>query len=136
MAIPKEAQVVGICGLFCKTCKFFIEDRCDGCLSDRIYADCIKCKHGFRECVAAHGVTWCSECADFPCKRLEDFKDIHVENGISHHEHIIEFVQRQHDIGPAAWAEEMTKLNSCPNCGEVAVWCEKTCRKCGAKVKD
>ena len=124
-------KVVGICGLFCETCPSYAEGLCDGCLSDHVVEVCAECRHGFRECAKEHGVTWCSECGDFPCDRLRTFRDIHVVNGISHHEHILEYVARQREIGPAAWVKEQEEENACPSCGEMLIWYEDKCRHCG-----
>ena len=124
-------KVVGICGLFCETCPSYADGRCGGCLSDHVVDVCAECRHGFRECAKEHGVTWCSECGDFPCARLEAFKDIHIVNGISHHEHILEYVARQREIGVAAWVKEQEEENACPSCGEILIWYEDKCRKCG-----
>lgn len=133
MMIDRPTEVVGICGLFCGTCPSYADDICDGCLSDRVRGDCAVCSHGFRTCAKDHGVTWCKECRDFPCQRLLDFKDVHVVNRISHHEHIVEFVARQREIGIEAWVREQEDSNACPVCGTLMIWCEGTCRKCGHK---
>ena len=130
--INKPEEVVGICGLFCGTCPSYADGICSGCLSDNVKGECAECRHGFRDCAKEHGITWCNECHDFPCQRLKDFKDVHVVNGISHHEHIIEYVAKQRDIGIAAWVKEQEKSNSCVTCGALTVWCERKCRKCGA----
>ncbi len=106
------SNTAGICGLYCGTCPNYLasrkndseqlekisqktgipveEVRCDGCLSDNVFAPCVDCKHGFRRCAEEKEVTWCFQCHDFPCRRLKDFKDVHIVNGISHHAHVIE----------------------------------------------
>ena len=127
-------KVVGICGLFCETCPTFADGNCKGCLSDYVAEHCVICKHGFRDCVKKHGIVRCSECGEFPCERLRLFKDCHIVDGISHHEHIIDYVREQRDIGVEAWAEEQEILNACPVCGTMNVWCERTCRGCGRDI--
>ncbi len=101
------AQLVGICGLHCGTCSYYLahreddtgelerisrahripisEARCDGCLSDRVMPHCADCRHGFQRCAADKEVTWCFQCLDFPCQRLTDFLHVHVVSGVSHH---------------------------------------------------
>ena len=128
-------EVVGICGLFCETCPVYADGSCKGCLSDCVADACVVCRHGFRDCAKKHHITWCSECADFPCERLVIFKDAHYENGISHHEHIMEYVSRQREIGPEKWAAEQEALNACSDCGTILVWCEEKCRGCGKVVE-
>ena len=110
----KPEEVVGICGLFCGICPSYADGICSGCLSDNVKGECSECRHGFRDCAKEHGITWCNECHDFPCQRLKDFKDVHVVNGISHHEYIIEYVAKQRDIGIAAWVKEQEMIFSKP----------------------
>ena len=133
--MPKDAnEVVGICGLFCETCPFFADGKCRGCLSDLVAEHCQVCRHGFRDCAKAHSIVRCSECKDFPCDRLRAFKDCHIVDGISHHEHILEYVKRQSEIGVEAWVAEEEQRNRCPDCGTLLVWCERKCRKCGKAI--
>ncbi len=42
------------------------EMRCCGCSPEK------QCTYGLVECTAAHGVSKCSECADFPCVKTEE----------------------------------------------------------------
>ena len=106
------SKLVGICGLYCGTCPSYLayrkkdieymekrsqeegcsldELRCDGCLSDNVSVHCKDCRHGFRACAADKQENWCFECDEFPCQRLKDFTGVHVVNGISHHEHVID----------------------------------------------
>ena len=128
-------EVTGICGLFCETCPAFADGACSGCLSDHVAERCASCVHGFRDCAKEHGVVRCSVCADFPCDRLRKFKDCHVVNGISHHEHILDYVKDQRDMGVEAWVKEQEALHVCPKCGTMTVWCEKKCRGCGKEIK-
>jgi len=127
-------KIVGICGLSCGTCPSFADGICEGCLSDRVAEACAACRHGFRDCAREHGVIRCSECGDFPCERLRRFKDCHIVDGISHHEHIMDYVRRQREIGVEAWVREQEEQNACPVCGTLVVWCERTCRCCGSGV--
>ncbi len=127
-------QITGICGLFCGTCPSFADGICGGCLSGRVSETCAVCRHGFRDCAREHGIVRCSECGDFPCEMLERFRDAHIVDGISHHERILEYVRRQKEIGVAAWVREQEKLNACPVCKTLLIWCERRCRNCGSAV--
>lgn len=129
--IGRPKEIVGVCGLFCGTCPSFADGICGGCLSDNVSGECAECKHGFRECAKEHKVVRCNECVDFPCQRLHDFRDVHVVDGISHHEHILEYVARQREIGIEAWVKEQEESNACPVCKTLMIWCERKCRKCG-----
>ena len=147
---------VGICGLYCGTCPSFLayrkndsamirklcsdkgmsaeELRCDGCLSDRVSRHC-GCSQGFRECAEAHGVSWCFECTDFPCERLRTFRDVHIVNDISHHEHVIEDLLDMKTQGMEQWISKQEVDARCPACGETQYWFNRTCSDCGAKVR-
>ncbi len=130
---PRE--VTGICGLFCETCPAYIAEMCSGCLSDHVADFCKDCRHGFRDCAKEHKVTWCNECGDFPCDRLRKFKDCHIEDGISHHEHIMDYVSRQRETGVEAWVKEMEEKCACPDCGTINIWYARKCRTCGRSIR-
>lgn len=150
----QDRQLIGICGIYCGDCPSYLanrtgdikelearaqrtgrtvpEVRCDGCLSDNVAPACQACGHGFRQCAREHGVTWCFKCPDFPCQRSHSFRDIHVENGISHHEHLIDELYYLKDHGPAAWLVKKAGEARCPQCGKSLYWCARTCPDCGA----
>ena len=152
-----KTRMVGICGIYCGTCPYYLahrkndtaelarlseeaglpveEIRCDGCLSDKLYAPCVECKYGFRQCARDKGVTWCFQCQDFPCQRLRDHRDIHIVNGISHHEHLIEYLQYMKENGVERWISEQEKAGRCPECGTMLYWYSRECSNCQAKVR-
>ena len=156
--MEKDAwKLVGICGIYCGTCpsylaqqendlaelekrarerNFTIEEvRCDGCHSDNVMPTCVECRHGFRQCAREHGVTWCFECPDFPCQRLEGFRHVHIENGISHHEHLIEELQYIKDHSQEEWLEKMDREGRCPQCGKRLYWHTRVCPDCHTRRK-
>jgi len=148
--------LVGICGLYCKTCPKYLayqdqdteelkkmsqadgapleEIRCAGCLSDHVYPPCRDCRHGFRRCAEEKKVTWCFQCPDFPCQRLEDFSKIHIVNDIWHHKKVIENLQFMKDFGTEEWVKEQEKEGACPNCGKMLYWYALDCPRCGIPV--
>ena len=150
-------ELVGICGLYCGTCPIYLARRdndtsqleeisqargvpvdqihCDGCLSNDVFAPCVECPYDFRKCAAGKGVTWCFECDEFPCQRLDDFKDVHVVNGISHHAHVIEHLRRMKECGVEQWAEEQDKAGRCPECGKALYWFVRECPRCQAQLR-
>lgn len=123
--IPDE-QTAGICGLFCGVCPIY-PAQCHGCHSDTLAAHCQVCPPGFRACAREHGVTWCFECAEFPCARLEGFLDAHWENGISHHAGVIASLERMKAVGVAAWVKEETAKAQCGHCGQLTPWNRPQC---------
>lgn len=150
-------EMVGICGLYCGTCQNYLAHRendveqlekiskakgipveeicCDGCISDNVFSPCVECVHGFRQCAGEKGVTWCFECSDFPCKRLEDFRDIHVVNGISHHENVIEGLRDMKEHGIQQWVEKQDRAGRCPECGKMLYWFARECPGCHSEVR-
>ena len=124
-----STDTAGICGLFCGTCAFF-GTECDGCLSDRVAPFCADCRHGFRTCSAAHGITRCHECGEFPCARLEEFSKIHIEHGVCHHTHVIDDLRFMRERGVEAWVEKQTQEHTCPKCGKLIIWYAQKCPDC------
>lgn len=149
--------LAGICGIYCGTCPSYLAPRtgdyeqvqavaqrhglrpdeviCDGCLSSRVMKPCRECWHGFRSCAAVHHVTWCFQCAEFPCKRLAGFRDVHVKNGISHHEHVVEHLESMKAHGLSAWLDSQAEQACCTACGTISYWYSHNCVSCGAPIR-
>ena len=151
-----ELPLAGICGIYCGTCPSYLAPRsgdveqvhavserhgidpvqvvCDGCLSAHVMEPCRVCRHGFRTCAADHHVTWCFECTEFPCERLLGFRDVHVKNGISHHEHVVENLtyMKLHGVGP--WLDVQAERARCDVCGTANYWFSRTCAVCCAPL--
>jgi hypothetical protein len=150
------SDLVAICGLYCGNCPYYLASRrrddaqlekiskesgipvekirCGGCLSSNPSSHCITCKQGFRECAAAHKVTWCFQCNDFLCKRLEDFLNIHIVDGKSHHAKIIENLEFMKTHGIEKWVEMQKRSSTCMDCGAQLYWFESKCSKCKSQV--
>ena len=124
-----STDLAGICGLFCGTCPSF-PGECEGCLSHRVAARCVDCRHGFRKCAKEKGITRCYECSDFPCKRLEDFIPVHVENGIVHHENIINDLMLMKEIGLQNWVDKQATEHTCARCRKMVYWPESNTHQC------
>lgn len=122
-----EASAASVCGLFCGTCPSFLDGECEGCLSKK---NSCYCNNHFKNCADEKRITRCYECHYFPCQKLEEFKESHFVNGISHHHNIILNLKRMKEVGVEAFIEEEKEANTCPVCGKMIVWYEK---KCGCK---
>jgi hypothetical protein len=136
-----------VCGLFCPACSVFIGTRedqgrlaeiakrfqrpleelqCNGCRSEQ---RCFYCDDmcTITKCAAAKGVTFCGECAEFPCMDLKTFK--------SEMPHRIE-LWRSHgrikEVGYEKWYAEMLEHYSCKKCGTLNSAYDLACRKCGS----
>jgi len=154
---PKKTELAGICGIYCGTCPSYLaplqgdRDRlekmardqgrpieevvCRGCLSDQVAVRCQDCAHGFRACASEQGVTWCFECGEFPCDRLEAFIPVHVVNGVIHHERILEHLEFMREHGVEAWVDREDEAGRCPECREPVYWSALTCPHCGAGIR-
>jgi len=150
-------QLVGICGIYCGTCPYYLAGRendqeqlarlsqlegvpiedlhCDGCLSDRLAPHCVGCRAGFRGCADQKQVTWCFQCPDFPCRRLEDFREIHVVNGISHHARVIEELTFLKERGLETWLAQQDQGGRCPRCGKRLYWFTRHCPVCQSRIR-
>ena len=150
-------ELVGICGIYCGTCPSYLawqendieqlerraqrngisieEVHCNGCHSDKVMPSCVECRPGFRKCAREHKVIWCFECTDFPCQRLREFRDIHVEYGISHHEHLIDELQYIKEHGINSWLAKQEKAGRCPKCEKGLYWFTQTCPNCQTQIR-
>ena len=155
--MEKEHWKVGICGIYCGDCPSYLapqiddieelekraqqmgltveEVRCNGCHSEKVMPSCAECRHGFRQCAREHAVTWCFQCHAFPCQRLEDFKEIHVENGISHHQHLIKELYYLRENGMEDWLAKKEREGRCPECRRRLYWHTRTCSDCGTAIR-
>jgi len=143
-----DAALAGACGLYCGACPIYRmykdqdterleraarevfhcrpEDiRCEGCrgpLDDRWSPEC-----RFAICTQERGVTFCYECADFPCKDLSAFSadrnDIPLTN-----------LRRLAEAGLEVWLAEQDARWRCPACGKPVDIYSETCRACGAEL--
>lgn len=126
-------DTVAICGLFCARCPAYPKE-CEGCLSNRVAPHCTKCPVGFRSCTAEHHITRCAECPEFPCKRLENFRDAYV-----YHKDVVKDIKRIQNIGVESYITEQVQKYTCPNCGNLMKWdCGdgEICTACGYKKQN
>lgn len=152
-----DARVVGICGLYCGTCPSYLAPRrgdleplreravdwglaveevtCDGCMSELVAKPCRTCVPGFRQCAREHSVTWCFECGEFPCDRLDRFRGAHVVDGVSHHEHVIDDLEYMKTHGIDSWLANQRQSARCGTCGTTNYWHARTCAGCGTKIR-
>jgi hypothetical protein len=103
---------------------------CEGCQSDIRTIHCRSC--AIRECAFSKGLTHCSQCGDFPCKRLVEFN----QDAYPHHHEVLKNIERIREIGIDAWLEEQRARWHCPDCGSASCWYADTCPDCGATLKN
>ncbi|MEA3408622.1 MAG: DUF3795 domain-containing protein [Chloroflexota bacterium] len=98
---------ISVCGLNCARCKLLASDECEGCrgsLDQHWSPDC-----EFLPCVRDKGHTYCFECSDFPCDKLEAF----ASDGYEHHRLTVENMKRMQEVGLAQWIAEQEKPTFC-----------------------
>lgn len=122
-------QTAAICGLFCGICPSYPQ-QCHGCLSDKLTKSCTVCPNGFRTCAKEHKVTRCYECVEFPCARISEFSTQHIENGICHHETVIEDLEYMKQNSVEKFVAQKTAENTCKDCGKLIYWMDKNTHKC------
>jgi hypothetical protein len=139
----------GVCGLYCGACRAMLAVKngsvdalakewdmapgdlvCHGCKSDTNAAFCRDCD--FKECAASRGVEHCFECDDFPCETLAGFRS----DEAPHHSVVLSNSDRMREVGVARWLEEQKLRWSCPSCNTAFAWYDKTCKACGAALRD
>ena len=149
-----DADLVAVCGLYCGACsiyratrdeneqklkdfargltartgKYFSVDdvRCDGCLGKgQLDLWCRNCQ--IRLCKKLQSTrVRCSDCNEFPCNRLTNFRD----DGMKHHIEITENLEHVQRIGIEAWAKHEEKRWTCPRCKAILSWYDPSCPSC------
>lgn len=102
--------------------------RCHGCKSEVTAAFCTDC--GMRLCAREKGLEFCSECTEYPCEKVTNFRN----DDASHHSVILTNLKRIKEIGKEKWLAEQKTLWSCKECGTRFGWYSEKCSKCGAEV--
>lgn len=133
-----ESARIAYCGLYCPMCAFvaaagtrdrshltampdmydYLKDRtleaceCAGC---REQVD--RCTCAMKPCAAEKGLTSCADCADFPCRDINDFG----QDGAPHHAEAVRNLWRIREVGYPQWLAEMESLVHC-SCGARQSW--------------
>lgn len=102
--------------------------RCLGCKTNVTAMFCTDC--GMRLCAREKGLEFCFECDEYPCKRIEDFRN----DQWAHHSVIFTNLRDIKEKGIDAWREEQKARWSCKTCGTRFYWYSEKCSKCDAKL--
>lgn len=151
-----NTNLVGVCGLYCGACgiyratqdnaeekleefarglsaktgkEFTVDDvRCDGCLvNGRLDLWCRNCQIRVCEKLQSGNIR-CSDCDEFPCTRLTDFRD----DGMNHHSEITDNLEQLQKMGIEAWTEYEENRWTCAECKTTLSWYDSVCPGCGA----
>jgi hypothetical protein len=84
--------------------------RCGGCRGPTTSHWSPDCK--MMNCAKERGHSYCFECGDFPCNKLEEFS----LDGVPHHERTVENLRRMQEIGLDGWMKEQESKGRCVFC--------------------
>ncbi|MEW6265718.1 MAG: DUF3795 domain-containing protein [Thermodesulfobacteriota bacterium] len=143
-----DRRLLAPCGLYCGVCGVMIAHRdnnqnlkqklagfygvkvedlnCLGCLSDTRAMFCEVCH--IRACAAEKNYEGCYQCADWPCRHIQDFP-VPVGKKV-----IMRAVPFWKEHGTEVYVAEEEKRYHCPNCGAALFRGAKRCRSCQQPV--
>lgn len=136
MRMPEKMETVMFapCGMNCMVCykHCYHKKPCAGCLkSDRGKPEhCRKCR--IKDCTAEKNITYCYECTDFPCKKINSLEKSYnfryqtslVKNSTVVKEHGIEILLEQH-----------REKYKCPDCGGIISLHDAECSECQYRMR-
>lgn len=100
--------------------------RCQGCLSDDRFMHCRQCD--IRDCTQAKGYTGCHECAEFPCRHIDNFA-MKVGKKV-----ILRCVPYRREVGTEKWIADEEARYFCPECGNRVFRGVVKCNRCKTKL--
>ena len=136
MRMPEkiEADMIARCGMNCMVCykHCYHKKPCAGCLnSDRGKPEhCRKCR--IKDCAAGKNITYCYECADFPCKQI---KSLEKSYNSRYHASLLENSNDVKEHGMKALLEKHRRKYKCPDCGGIISLHDAECSECQHKIR-
>lgn len=97
----REYPLFSACGLNCGLCPRYHTEgasRCPGCAGEGFSAKHPSC--GTLNCSLRHGVEYCFQCEEYPCKRLEG---AHLRDSFITHRHMVKDFERAKKEGLASY---------------------------------
>jgi hypothetical protein len=132
MKMPDEFSdiLLAPCGMNCALCYAYLRKKkpCLGCngVDTAKPNHCRVCK--IKDCLTTHGLTFCHECASFPCILIKNLdKSYQKRYQVS----LIEMTRRHESLGAEAYLKEEKNKWLCAACGGVITIHGKTCSECG-----
>jgi hypothetical protein len=100
--------------------------HCEGCLSENPFRYCTDCP--IKTCTVARGYMGCHECADFPCRLIEDFPQP-VGKKV-----ILRAIPHWREVGTEKFIRDEEARYICPQCGHRLFRGAKRCNTCKLEV--
>ncbi|MEW5723333.1 MAG: DUF3795 domain-containing protein [Thermodesulfobacteriota bacterium] len=100
--------------------------KCRGCLSDELFMHCRQCE--IRECTRKKGYTGCHQCAEFPCRYIEDFP-MAVGKKV-----ILRVIPYWREVGAEKWVQDEEARYICPECGQKLFRGVVRCNNCKVEL--
>ena len=129
-----ESDMFAPCGMNCMVCykHCYHKKPCAGCLnSDRGKPEhCRKCR--IKDCAAGKNITYCYECADFPCKQI---KSLEKSYNSRYHASLLENSNDVKEHGMKALLEKHRRKYKCPDCGGIISLHDAECSECQHKIR-
>ncbi|MBS7009574.1 DUF3795 domain-containing protein [Anaerostipes sp.] len=135
MKMPEKTDAVMFapCGMNCLVCykHCFHKKPCSGCLKgdEGKPEHCRRCR--IRECTAGKNLSYCYECADFPCRRI---KSLEKSYNSRYHTSLIENSNTVKLYGIEALLEQHQKKYKCPKCGGIISLHDQECSECKYRI--
>jgi hypothetical protein len=143
-----ESRYDAYCGLYCGGCTAFLatkennvatlarewnmeenDVKCLGCKSQTTAKFCTVCP--LKECARDKGLEFCGECREYPCQKLEGFRNAEK---FPYHSEVYDNLAEIKKQGLQNWLKHMKKRWSCPSCGKEFSWYTQPCPSCGQKL--
>lgn len=135
MKMPEkiESAMFAPCGMNCLVCykHCYHKKPCGGCLkSDRGKPEhCRKCR--IKDCTAGKKITYCYECADFPCKQI---KSLEKSYNSRYHASLVENSNTVREHGVKVLLEQHREKYKCQHCGGIISLHDAECSECRYKI--
>lgn len=121
------------CGMNCKVCykHCYTKKPCDGCLkSDEGKPEhCRACK--IKDCVKEKAITYCFECAEFPCKQIKNLERSYNKR---YQASLIEHSRAVQSYGLAEFMKQQKIKYTCI-CGGIISLHDRECSECHASFR-
>ncbi|RPH31840.1 MAG: DUF3795 domain-containing protein [Bacteroidales bacterium] len=131
MKMPSEIpeSFFAPCGMNCMVCYVHLKEKkpCSGCLGDDQFKPdrCKACS--IKNCAKEKGFTYCYECSDFPCKRINNLEKSYKKR---YNTSLIENSKMVKERGIMAFQVEEQKKWKCSKCSGVISLHDKICSNC------